>query len=400
MLMQFLVRAISTRSLKLVQKIRTTPVLLFAAIALMQFSAFGDEPQEPLPFTGVFTNGSDGYPVFRIPAIVKTHQGTLLAFAEARAARADGSQNKIVLKRSHDKSVTWEKAQLIWDDSANSLNNPTVVVENQTGRIVLIFQRYPKGIYENDVVPGLDGERICRAFVTYSDDDGLTWAKPTDITASVKRPTATSIASGPGIGIQLARGKHAGRIIIPFNQGPIATGKVYAVFSDDRGATWKYGQTAPGESKGSANEVQMVELSDGSVLLNARNQHGPHVRKTAVSHDGGETWSTLQDEPQLIEPTCQASLIRHSTIDNPIEEILLFSNPASTTARTNGTIRLSRDEGKTWPISRVICPDRFGYSCLVSLDDKNIGCLFEHGQKICFCRFSLDWLMDIKETAK
>jgi sialidase-1 len=297
-----------------------------------------------------------------------------------------------------------------------------------------MFQRYPKGVYEYQVIPGIDGDPICRSFVTDSDDDGATWAKPVDITASVKRPTVvTSIASGPGIGIQLARGQHAGRILIPFNQGPIATGKVYAVFSDNRGEAWKYGETAPrsvsrlqaAPSDGSANEVQMVELSDGSVLLNARNQHGPKMRKTAISRDGGETWSPLEDNPQLIEPTCQASIIRldrsplHKSGDydhrirrfqergtgspSPGGEgrgeggltsdssVILFSNPASTAARTNGTIRLSRDDGKTWPISRAICPGKFGYSCLVSLDDKTIGCLFEHGNKISFCRIDLSW---------
>lgn len=376
-------------------RIAVIAIFLLGLAAIFSFPARAAD--SPLPLTNVFVNGTDGYPVFRIPAIIKTQKGTLLAFAEARAAKGDGSQNKVVLKRSYDAGATWDKLQLVWDDGANSLNNPTVVVETNTSRVILMFQRYPAGLYENQVQPGIDGERICRSFVTHSDDDGATWAKPVDITASVKRPAVvTSIASGPGIGIQLTRGPHAGRILIPFNQGPIADGKVYAVFSDDHGETWKYGEVAPGNPPGSANEVQMAELLNGSIMLNARNQHGPKMRKTAISRDGGETWSQLHDDPQLIEPTCQASIIRHG-MRNPAEEILFFSNPASTTARTNGTVRLSRDDGKTWSISRVICPDKFGYSCLVSLDDKTIGCLFEHGNKICFCKFGLDWLME-KET--
>lgn len=176
-------------------------------------------------------------------------------------------------------------------------------------------------------------------------------------------------------------------------------GKVYAVYSDNRGETWKYGEVAPGESKGAANEVQMVELSDGSVLLNARNQGGSRMRKTAVSHDGGETWSVLEDNQRLIEPTCQASLIHHSGTGNPAGDVLIFSNPASVSARTNGTVRLSYDEGKTWPVSRVVYPASFGYSCLVSLDDKNIGCLFERGKRISFCRFSMEWLTAKEGTA-
>ncbi len=366
---------------------------LFAALALGQYRAIAADIKSALPLTGVFVNVSDGYPVFRIPSVIKTRKGTLLAFAEARAARADGSQNQIVLKRSGDDGATWGKLQLVWRDGENSLNNPTVVEEGQTGRVFLMFQRYPKGFYEKEVVPGITGNPICRSFITHSDDDGSTWAKPTDITASVKRPrVATSIASGPGIGIQLTHGSHAGRMLIPFNQGPIAQGKVYAVYSDDRGETWKYGEVAPGESKGAANEVQMAELNDGSVLLNARNQGGPHIRKTALSHDGGETWSELRDEPLLIEPTCQASLLSHVGPRKSSESVLLFSNPTSVSGRTNGVVRLSQDDGRTWPVARGICPDSFGYSCLVSLDEENFGCLFEHGKRICFCRFSLEWL--------
>ncbi|MDB6022887.1 MAG: nedA 1 [Pedosphaera sp.] len=383
----------------LFRRILSYSVPVLACFYFFHPAALAASPVSPLPLTDVFANVTDGYPFFRIPAIIKTHKGTLLAFAEARAKKADGSENKIVLKRSLDSGTTWEKLQLVWDDGANSLNNPTVVLDNNAGRILLMFQRYPKGAYEYQVIPGLDGDLICRSFITRSDDDGLTWAKPVDITASVKRPqVVTSIASGPGIGIQLARGPHAGRLLIPFNQGPIATGKVYAVYSDDRGETWKYGEVAPGESEGSANEVQMVELNNGSVMLNARNQHGPHMRKTALSHDGGETWTTLKDDPQLIEPTCQASLIRFPGTGSPANDVLLFSNPASTTARTNGTIRLSHDQGKTWPISRVIYPEKFGYSCLVPLEDKTIGCLFERGNKISFCRFSLERLMEKEET--
>ena len=107
----------------------------------------------------------------------------------------------------------------------------------------------------------------------------------------------------------------------------------------------------------------------------------------------------LEDNTLLIEPTCQASLIRHPGTGNRAGDVLLFSNPASISARTNGIVRLSRDEGRTWPISRVVYPASFGYSCLVSLDDKNIGCLFERGKRISFCRFSMEWLIAKEKTA-
>ncbi len=223
----------------------------------------------------------------------------------------------------------------------------------------------------------------------------MKWSQHVEVTSQVKRPTeATSTATGPGIGLQLARGPHAGRILMPFNQGPAGKWKVYAAFSDDGGASWRYGETAPEGSKGQANEVQFVELNDGSVMLNARNQGGDKLRKIALSRDGGQTWSSTHDDPTLVEPVCQASLLRHPGNGDPAKDVFLFSNPATRAARTNGTIRLSRDQGKTWPVARVLYPGSFAYSCLASMPDGSVACLFERDgtKKISFARFTLDWL--------
>ena len=181
---------------------------------------------------------------------------------------------------------------------------------------------------------------------------------------------------------------------MPFNQGPYGAWQVYAAFSDDRGETWRYGDTAPEGTKGFANEVQFVELSDGSVMLNARNQGGDKLRKIAMSRDGGETWSATRNDLALIEPVCQASILRHPGSNDPSNDVFLFSNPGTQNARTNGTIRLSRDEGKTWSVSRVLYPGSFAYSCLTSLPDGSVGCLFERDgyKKMSFVRFTLDWI--------
>ncbi len=378
---------------KIMSFLKHSRLAVFFAVLLASVAARAEQTNSVPPFVDVFVNGVDGYPVNRIPAIVKTKTGTLLAFAEGRQARDDKSENKIILKRSSDNGKTWSKAELVAADGANSLNNPTAVLVRENGRIILMFQRYPKDFHEVGITSGLEGDHICRGFVTWSDDDGVTWSKPLDITTSIKRPAATSIASGPGIGIELARGTHAGRIIMPFNQGPLTNGQVYAVYSDDLGKSWKIGDTAKCTTVGRPNEVQMAELTDSSVLLNARNQAGPKMRKTAVSNDGGESWSPTEDNPVFIEPTCQASLLRHSIDNNPAHDVLLFSNPASTTKRTNGVVRLSRDDGRTWPVSRVLYPRGFSYSVLVSLDTNTLGCLFERdGKAISFARFTLDWL--------
>jgi len=352
--------------------------------------------ETPLQFKDVFVGGQDGYPAYRIPSLIITQKGTLLAFAEARANKGDHARNKIVLKRSLDKGATWRQLQLICDAGSGCLNNPEVVVEKASGRIILMFQKYPESFDESSVVAGLEGDRICRTLVTHSDDDGLTWSAADEITASVKPPVgATSNASGPGIGIQLASGSCKGRLVFPFNQGPPGHWKVYAVYSDDRGATWKYGEVAPEDSNSGANEVQMVELTDGTVMLNARNQMGSHQRRIALSKDGGQTWSRLSDEPTLIEPRCQGSILRHPVNHRRADDVLLFSNPVSVSARTNGIIRLSKDDGKTWAASRTITEGEFAYSCLVSLDHQNVGCLFERDNydKISFTRFSLKWIL-------
>ena len=351
----------------------------------------GASPQ----ITDVFLGGRDGYPAYRIPALITTQHGSLLAFAEARASLRDHAENKIVMRRSTDAGETWGALQVIHGDGSNALNNPTAVVVRETGRVILMYQHYAKGFDEHKAEPGLDGPRICRTFVTHSDDEGVSWSKSIDITAQVKRPAeVSSVATGPGIGIQLMRGNYAGRILMPFNQGPYGKWKVYAVFSDDKGASWRYGETAPEGTKGHANELQFVELNDGSVMLNARNQGGDKLRKVAFSHDGGETWSATRNDPALIEPVCQAGLLRHPNTGDPLHDVFLFSNPASQTGRANGTIRVSRDEGKTWPVSRVLYPGSFGYSCLASLPDGGIACLFERdgSTKISFARFTLDWL--------
>ncbi|MCE9548714.1 MAG: glycoside hydrolase, partial [Planctomycetia bacterium] len=328
-----------------------------------------------------------------------TTKGTLLAMAEGRARLKDIAENDLVLKRSTDGGRTWGPLIVVAEDGDNSLNNPLLVVVRPSGRILLMYQRYPAHTGEAKVVAGLDGNKICRTLLQQSDDDGLTWSAPREITASVKRPTkVTSVASGPGIGIQLQRGEHRGRIVMPFNQGPTGDWRVYAVLSDDGGKTWRYGDIAPEDGRGHANEVQMVELADGSIRLNARAEPKAGRRKTAVSRDGGQTWSKLESVDELIDPRCMGSTIRYGELPEKAvageRSRLLFSNPADAQHRLRGTVRLSYDEGRTWPVARVLEPGSFAYSCLASLPDGTIGCLYEgdNYRKIIFARFTLDWL--------
>ncbi len=336
--------------------------------------------------TDVFVSGKEGYASIRIPAVLATKAGSVLAFAEGRQRPTDQAENDIIMKRSADGGLTWGPLKLLHDDGAHSLNNPTVVQDRNSGRLFLWYQRIPGHLKEHSAgtATGLDGPDIYRNFILTSDNDGQTWSSPQDVTSTTKRPIrATTIASGPGSGIQLTRGPHKNRLIIPFNEGPYGKWQNYAVFSDDGGQTWTYGDDVPGalvpDGKGGErsqiNEVQMVELADGFVMLNSRQFAGNKVRRTSVSQDGGRTWSPVTEITDLPDPSCMASTLR-LTFPSDTPGLLLHSGPDST-KRERGTIYLSTDEGKTWPIRHLLYPGPFAYSVLCPLPEGQAGCLFE-----------------------
>ncbi len=373
---------------------------LFAA----EVGAPTSDPVAGVRWTDVFVSGQEGYHTYRIPSLIVGRTGTVLAFAEARVARGDQSDNKIVLKRSTDGGRTWKPLQLIADGGKRSFNNPCAVVEQGSGRIFLVHQSYPEGVHEKakDFPTGVEGGRILRNWILHSDDEGATWSAPRDITRTTKRPTGvTTLASGPGIGIQLRHGPHAGRLVVPFNEGPYGKWNVYAIFSDDRGETWELGEPTASPYAGTVNEVQMVELPDGTVRFNARGWGKTGLRRTALSRDGGRTWSEVSNVPELREPSCMASMVRYSEARNGAKSRILYSGPFGG-GRTNGTVFVSYDEGETWPVKKTIVPGKFGYSVLARLPDGTIGCLFERGEKdpyerITLARFTLEWLTDGKD---
>ncbi len=345
----------------------------------------------------VFVSGKEGYHTFRIPALIATKQGSLLAFCEGRkTSRSDHGDLDLVLKRSTDQGRTWQTLQMVYEEGGDgkiTIGNPCPVVDQSTGRIWLPFTR------DNDDV-----------LITHSDDDGQTWAKPTIITSQVKLENWTWYATGPGVAIQLSQGERKGCLIVPCDHREPINGKAvtmsHAFYSDDHGKTWQLGESVAPHT----NECQVVELSDGRLQINMRNKWGTdggqptrHAKRAvALSNDGGHHWTDLRFDEILIEPVCQASLI--NITKEGAKDWLLFSNPASTKTRHQLTVRLSQDGGKTWPIAKILHKGPAAYSCLCQLPDGSFACLYEAGEKhayetIRFTRFSLDWLLGEKEKS-
>jgi len=346
----------------------------------MKVSAFSIQgklsPVKPINF--LYECGKEGYFGFRIPAIVTSTKGTLLAFAEGRKnSLADTGDIDLVLKRSEDNGKTWSKLSVIWNDSLNVCGNPCPVVDKTTGTIYLICC-WNLGTDFESVNPQLTGKDPRRIFVIESTNDGKTWSKPREITKSAKEEGWAWYATGPCHGVQLERSQYRGRLIIPCNHIDLKIKKNYthAIYSDDHGKTWKLGSSS---SQDQVNECSLAELPDGKLMLNMRNfDEKEKYRKVSVSTDGGMTWGNIYSDKVLIEPICQGNLFRYSFPEEG-KSRLLFSNPADETLRRNVTLRLSYDEGSTWAKSMVLYAGPSAYSDLTRLSNENIGCLYEAG---------------------
>ena len=329
---------------------------LLSALLLGGVSAVAGEPvlrREPL-----FVAGRDGYHTYRIPALLTTPAGTLLAFCEGRKRSwNDHGDIDLLVKRSVDGGGAWSPQRVVHEEGGDepiTIGNPCPVVDRRTGDVLLPFCRDNRGV-----------------FLTRSKDDGLTWSAPRDLTGQVVRENWTWVAAGPGVGIQLRRGPHAGRLVIPCDHrdGQPVPGDsrnrcfAHVMLSDDGGETWRVG----GVTGAGAYECQVVELDDGRLMLNARmQQRGRGFRGVAWSDDGGESWSDLVHDEELPDPICQASLIRAAppTADGTEPARLLFSNPAvryrpgrdMLAQRFRLTVRRSPDGGDTWPAARLLHP--------------------------------------------
>ncbi len=355
------------------------------ACGLVGFGLFGlyaAEGAEPANVR-VFKSGTDGYHTFRIPVIVRAANGDSLAFAEGRKnGSGDAGDIDIVSKRSQDGGRTWGPMQLVQDEWSEpaakiTIGNPTPVVDQldpqHPGRIWLVFTR-----------------NNARLFVTSSDDHGQTWSQRREITATAIRPEWTWCASGPVHAIQLTRGKHVGRLVIPcdHNTGKNGSTGSHLVYSDDHGANWKLGAvcTHAASDPVHPDECVAVELVGGQIYVNTRDENGSSTatRAVAYSRDGGETFEApFAAEPNISSPVVQNSLLRFAAQDQGApENVLIYCGPGDSKARRDLTVRVSRDESKTWQQAMVIHAGPAAYCDLVKLNDREFGVLYEAGAKL------------------
>jgi sialidase-1 len=364
--------------------------------------------------TDLFAAGHEGYATCRIPGIVVTKTGAVLAYCEARkSGTGDWAQIDVMMRRSADGGRTWEAPRRIASTPAGAKHNPAPIALKlkETGRTT----NNPVAIADpvGGTIHFLYCENYARCYYLRSDDDGRTFTRPAEITAAFDefRPQYDwkVIATGPGHGIRTK----AGRLVVPIWMSPGTSGNghhpscVATIYSDDDGKTWHGGQIVASDSSQAPNpnETCIAQLDDGWVMLNVRNESPRNRRLVTTSANGSSDWSTPAFDETLFDPICFASLLAI-----PGKNQLLFSNPDSSAAggnttwkaRKNLTIRLSRDGGKTWPLSKVLEPGIAGYSDLAcSPDGSIIYCLYEragvkgdtfHVQFLSLGRFSITWL--------
>ncbi|GAA6527674.1 exo-alpha-sialidase [Intrasporangium sp. DVR] len=349
--------------------------------------------EEPGIFRTDLDHTGDGYPVYRIPALTTSTEGTLLAAYDGRPNYGDVPNNiALVLRRSTDNGTTWQDRQVVrYEPGKPGFGDPSLVTDRQTGRIWLFHAASINQGYFGSSTGNDDSDpNVLHADVSWSDDDGLTW-EHRRLTSEVKDPRWAGLFAASGEGIQITRGPHRGRLVQQYAVRYQGGNWAASLISDDHGETWRFGKLlGPG-----MDENKVVELSDGRLMLNSRAAGG--YRKVAFSNDGGETWSGLHADDELIDPQNNGSIIRYdaeAAPSSPDASKLLFSNTATQSGRRNLTIRQSCDNGVTWPIRKVVEPGAAEYSTLTPLGDGQFGLLYERGgyQHISFARFGDDWI--------
>lgn len=336
--------------------------------------------------------GTTADPYVRTPALAVTDRGTLIAAYDPRPNGNDLPSNmSLVIRRSSDDGRTWGPVQVVRSAPApDGFSDPSLLVDKKTGRIFLFYAASVNAGFGNSGTGNSDTDpNILQADVSYSDNDGATWTNEV-ITNQIKNPAWNGIFAASGEGIQLTTGPHAGRLlqqyVVEDNGGEYAA----SAYSDDNGATWQMGSlVGPG-----MNENKTVQLSNGNVLLDVR---GAPERLLATSTDGGQTYSQPVANADLPDPSDNGSIIRYAPnapANSPQSQWLLESNNDSSSTRGNLVVKLSCDDGQTWPVTRVVEPGSAGYSTLTNLPGGGFGLLYERNNytEMTYTSFGPQWV--------
>lgn len=383
-------------------------------------AAAGRSAEPWLDRQDLFVAGTGGHALYHIPSVLVTAKGTVIAWCEARNPGGDWGANELVLRRSTDDGQTFGPV----------LKLPTVPGPLHKNPMALRLKEVRPGAftYNNAVlIADRDGTvhavfclEYQRCFYVRSTDDGVTWTPPTEITAAFDGFRSAYpwkiLATGPDHGIQLRSGRLLVPVWLSLGTGSNAhhPSETATIYSDDRGQTWHAGAIAVPDTAEwkNPNETIAAELADGSVMLNVRSESKANRRLVTTSPDGIGPWSRPRFDPALVEPICMASLVRLSLASNGGKNRLLFVNPDNLSKeqgpaepgdfrdRKNLTVRLSYDEGQTWPVSRVVDPSWSAYSDLAVSPRGTILCFYGSGggfnryagARLTLVRFNLEWL--------
>jgi sialidase-1 len=405
--------------------------ILCSLALLAGFPVAHSSAAEPLlEKVNVFEAGKDGYALYRIPGIIVTKKGTVLAYCEARrTGKSDWDTIDIMLKRSTDGGKTWSDMRKIADVPGPKTKNP-VALAQKLGNTNDVTYNNATAIADKDgTVHFLFCLEYCRCFYMQSKDEGVTWTPPVEITASFDkfRPEYDwkVIATGPAHGIQLKNG----RLVVPIWMSTGTGGHAHrpsavsVVYSDDQGKSWHRGDMVVKDPElKNPSETIVVELADGRTMLNIRSESKEHRRAVTYSKDGATGWSKLFFDEALLEPICMASIVRYSEAKTGGKNRILFTNPNNLTRkdgkekpemsrdRINVSVKMTYDEGQTWPVTKLLEDGFSGYSDMAVAKDGTILCFYERGSTdgkniyktglLTVARFNLEWLTDGKDAAK
>ena len=366
------------------------------------------------------SRGQDNCDTYRIPGLITTGNGTLVAVYDVRYNNSKDLQEDIDIgmSRSTDGGQSWEPMKIIMDmgewggrpEKLNGIGDPCVLYDPETNTI-WVAALWMSGGSEKDALwwtskPGMKPDETGQFMLVKSTDNGLTWSEPINITSQIKEPGWQLLLQGPGRGISMKDGT----LVFPAQfkadtgtkslDGGKFTCHSTIVYSKDHGKTWQIGTGA----KPNTTESQVVELADGSLMLNMRDdlnrtdKSEKNGRAVAITSDMGKTWTTHKSSNSALqEPNCMASLISADIeLNGKLQQVLFFSNPNNKTERSNMTIKSSLDGGLTWPIkyqTEINSKIGYGYSCMTMIDGKTIGIVYEGEKDLYFQKIPVSDLL-------